>query len=221
MLFHKIQGAGGAAEKQIAYVGSVTMTRSNASTWSLNVLSVASPGDLVVIAFTFMDKADSTWSWTGMPFTAIYNETDETLVGTYVGYRFVGAGDTNPSPSGVGSGNWESLSVVASVFEGVTGYVNRAFTFASTPGAADPPNLTANGDLWITTAHFEDTLRRLDIAPSGYTLADEAYKTSPPGYSSTGIAYKIDTLSSDNPGVWGSNDGSINTENRTTTITFT
>ena len=209
--------------KPPAYVGAIVKEGYTANNWSLNVMSIASPGDLVVIAFTLDTYPDSSWSWSGMDITAVENRTGSSNPGSYVGYKFVEAGDSNPEPVGVGNGNWRPLNVVAAVFEGVTGYVSAASAGNSWSGTPNPPSLTANGDLWVCTGHLEDDIRELDVAPSGYTLAGSAFYNNPagPAIATTGIAYKISTLTSDDPGNWGSSQGTLNDSWRATTMAFT
>lgn len=218
MLWHKVQG--GKFSDPPAYVGSVDAAHSSAGGWSLDVMSIASTGDLVVIAFTFDGKADSVWSWSGMNITAMDDQTASTSPGAYVGYGFVQAGDSNPVPVGVSSTNWAGLSVVAAVFEGVTGYVADLSTGNRWSGTPNPPALTADGNLWICSGHFEDDPRELNVPPSGYTLAGSSYYSSSQ-ISTTALAYKISTLSADDPGLWGSTDGGFYDAWRATTAAFT
>jgi DMSO/TMAO reductase YedYZ molybdopterin-dependent catalytic subunit len=98
--------------RPVEYVGSVTKTANSSSGWdtpaeALDVLGVASEGDLVVIAFSFEDGDDSSWSWVGMSFTPIFDGTGVKDPGYYVGYKVVESGDSNPYVSGVGVGKWE------------------------------------------------------------------------------------------------------------------
>lgn len=205
MLWHKAIGAGGTGGGVVEYIGSVTKAGNDGRSWdtsgeALDVLSIAQTGDLVVIAFSFAIDADSTWSWVGMDFTSVYDVTSATNPGAYVGRRIVQAGDSNPYVSGV-SGNWGSLSIVASVFRGVTNYENRSTSVGFT-GLPNPPSLTANGKLWIATGHLDDDAVTNWTAPTNYTLADYAVGTGE-NRSSTVVAYRIESLSSDNPDAFG------------------
>lgn len=191
----------------IEYIGSVTARYDSAGDWGnaspLDVLSIAQTGDLVVIAFSFDNDADDTWSWVGMSFAQILNATDSVGPGAYAGYRFVQAGDSNPYVSGA-SGSWEPLSVVASVFRYVNFFVNGSASSGSI-GMPNPPSLTASGRIYVITGHIDDDLVTDWTAPANYTLA--AYETSDPvlapQISSTAIAYRIADLTTDNPAAFG------------------
>lgn len=186
----------------IEYVGSVTGSYNRSQNWdesgeALDVLSVASEGDLVVIALTF-DGSPAAVSWEGMAFTAIEDKTAD--LGYYLGYRSVQAGDANPYLN-IGSGKWTGTSVVAAVFSNVGSYGSKASTTGGS-GLPNPPNLTASGDLWIASGHLTgDTVTDFS-APSGYTLADQETGSYLVKKSSTVLAYKIDSLSSDDPGAF-------------------
>jgi hypothetical protein len=189
----------------IEYIGSVTKTASNAQGWdtsgeSLDVISVAQTGDLVVIAFTFNGSGDFTWSWNGMTFSAIDDDTGRNICGSYVGYRFVQSGDSNPYVTGVSIGGWPNLSIVASVFRGAGSFVSSSSDRGSS-GMPNAPLLTSNGALWVATGHIEDSVTDWS-APSGYELASFSNLASL-NPSSTAIAYKVANLSSDNPNVFG------------------
>ena len=202
-LARKLMAAAGGG---IQYIGSVTKVANSEGDWdtvpeALDVLSIAETGDLVVIAFSFDSGADATWFWgnEGMSFTAVWNNTGATNPGAYVGYRFVQAGDEDPYVSGVSTNSWGGLTIVASVFRGVSSYENDNNANGAS-GMPDPPNLTAAGNLWIATGHLDDDAVTNWGAPTNYTLA--AYAASPAGddnRSSTAIAYRIESLASDNP----------------------
>jgi hypothetical protein len=216
MLDRLFLSSGGAPE----YIGSVTAEYGRGDKWDadepLDVLSIAQTGDLVVIAFSFEDSAESIWSWVGMNFTQILNATNNENPGAYVGYRFVQSGDANPYVSGVGE-NWDELSVVASVFRGVSSFSSGSSSNDSS-GMPDPPSLTTTGALWVITGHVIGSLITNWGAPANYTLAD--FQNSGVGaedYSSTAIAYRIETLSSDNPGAF---TGSGNGQWRATTSAY-
>lgn len=220
MIWHKVLGAGG--NVAIEYVGSVTKSANDSSSWdssgeALDVLSIAQAGDLVVIAFSFDASSDSTWDWEGMTFSAVYDATGSINPGAYVGYRFVEAEDTNPYVSGLsGFGEWADLSIVASVFRNVSSFVGSA-NGSSSSGMPNPPGLGAFGGLWIATGHIDDDVFTNWAAPANYTLA--AYETN--GFSargsSTAVAYRIESLTSDNPAAFG---GSGSDEWRATTVAF-
>jgi hypothetical protein len=151
-----------------------------------------------------------------MNFTQILNATNNENPGAYVGYRFVQSGDANPYVSGVGE-NWEELSVVASVFRNASSFSGGA-TAAGSSGMPDPPSLTTTGALWVITGHLDDDDDIVTdwAAPANYTLA--AFETSgTTSGSSTAIAYRIETLSSDNPGAF---TGSGNDQWRATTSAY-
>jgi hypothetical protein len=148
-----------------------------------------------------------------MSFSEIYNSTSSQNPGSFVGYRFVQAGDANPYHN-LDDEYWEGLSVVASVFRGVSGFVNSAVAFGSI-GMPNPPSLTASGGLWISTGHLDDDSVTM-TAPSGWELSGaEDYSGSPS--SSTAIAYKIAEQTSDNPGGFG---GGGNDDWRAVTAVF-
>jgi len=210
---------GAVSASQIQYIGSVKKAAASevdldTSGEALNVLSIAQTGDLVVIAFTFESNQDSTWSWAGMSFTAINNQTGQSNPGAYVGYRFVQSGDSNPYVINTNNEAWKPLPIVASVFRNVNSYVsgNSAVSVGTMP---NPPSLTANGNLWIATGHMVKEAFSTWTAPTNYTLAD--YETYTPPDTRTAIAYRIASLTSDDPGVFG---GSDDKEWRATTAAF-
>lgn len=202
MLWQKAIGAKIAAAG-LSFVGSVTKNAADEGDWdtpaeALDVLSVASTGDLVVIAFSFDSDSDSSWSWNGMTFTELFDDTGAVSPGAFVGYRFVEAGDANPYVTGVSTGRWDGLSIVASVFSSVGAFVGTADD-ADNTGNPNPPALTASGDLWVITGHLDDDAVTDWAAPANYTLAGSEIGEGSGGDSSTVIAYRIETLSSDNP----------------------
>lgn len=194
------------ASSSIRYVGSVTAGKDRGvDDWvtsgdALDVLSVASAGDLVVIAFTFEGGADSSWSWVGMPFTTIYDLTGNS---TYVGYRVVESGDTNPYVSGITTGGWRGLSIVAAVFRAAS-YVSFINNNDNT-GMPNPPSLTATGSMCVATGHLKGSEGGTWTAPSGYSLAGYQNHTYVAGAESsgTGIAYKKGRFTSIDPGAFG------------------
>ena len=216
MLWHKVQGAGGVGGGggSIEYIGSVTASIPRGDTgWNTpgegpDILSIAETGDLVVIAFSFDSGRDGSWNWEGMPFSAVNNATAAlTAIGAYVGYRFVEAGDTNPYVSGLsGFGAWTDLSIVASVFRNASSFVASA-NDSSTSGMPNPPSLTASGGLWIATGHIDDDVVTNWVAPANYTLAASETNGSSETASSTAVAYRIESLASDDPAAFsGSGD---------------
>lgn len=201
MLFQKLLGTN-ASGSNIAYIGSVTKTAADESGWdqsaeALNVLSIAQTGDLVVIAFSLAASGNISWSWAGMSFTSTFNRTDTTNPGTYVGYRFIQSGDSNPYVTGLNSGDWAGLSIVASVFRNVNGYVSVQNSSGAT-GLPDPPSLTATGKLGVITGHIDNDAVTNWGAPSGYTLASSTSITGG-NQSSTVIAYQIGSFTSQTP----------------------
>jgi len=203
--------------RPVEYVGSVTKTANSSSGWdtpaeALDVLGVASEGDLVVIAFSFEDGDDSSWSWVGMSFTPIFDGTGVKDPGYYVGYKVVESGDSNPYVSGVGVGRWELLSVVASVFSNATTLGGSSQKTATSGGNLPyPPSLTASGRLWIVTGHIDvagTADGQISTSPASYTLAGKATKSQSSSKSTTGIFYKIEDLDSDNPGAFNVNASS-------------
>jgi len=196
-------GAGVSANPSAEYVGSVTKSALNSTDFdtaeeSLDVLSIAEVGDLVVIAITTDTSGDDTFSWEGMPFSNIYTLMATGNPNVYVGYRVVQAGDTNPYVSGVSG--WDYLSIVASVFRNANTYLG--YQVASGTGLPDPPSLAASGRLWVITGHLDDDHVTDWVAPSNYTLAASEISAGSvaSGASSTVLAYRIEDLSSDDPG---------------------
>lgn len=181
--------------------GFFTKAVGDGSAWNsgnvLDVLSRANEGDLVVIAFS-ADGSTTSWSWQGMSFTAIENLTNQASPGTYVGYRIVQAGDSNPYLGG-SSGDLKDLTAIAAVFQPTyttfenSGYSNGYGT------SLDPPSVTATAGLWIITGHLDDDPNATFTMPSGYTLIGAA--GDPSVTSSTCICYKEESLTSENPGV--------------------
>jgi len=203
MLWHKAIGAGVKPQGPVEYIGSVTKSADDAQNWdaaeeSLDILSIAETGDLVVIAFSFDGPADGTFSWNGMPFTPIYSQTSATTPGRYVGFRRVQADDENPFVSDVTAGTWADLSIVASVFRNAFSLSGNEIA-TSTTGMPNPPALTANGRLWVITGHLDDDVVTDWVAPANYTLADYEVNGSSNAASSTAIAYRIEDLTSDDP----------------------
>jgi len=203
------------------YIGSVTKNVNSGGNWAssanaLNVLSIAQTGDMVVIAFTFYQNAAS-WSWAGMSFTTIYNYTFGPGTPTgFIGFKVVAPGDANPylNLSGFPLSN---LTVVASVFRNVTSLQGNNVSAISSGSATDPPALTASGRLWVTSALVGGATRTNMTAPSTYTLGASVWQGSDPNASTTTTAYKIATLSSDNPGAFG---GSPSGDSRGITLAF-
>ena len=197
MLWHKAQGAGGAGGG-IEYIGSVTKAAHDDIDWNSSgeapdVMSLASVGDLVVIAFTADNyEAEGSLNFAGMSFTQVF--FDDFPAGVYVGYRFVQSGDANPYLSGYDNEIGE-ISSVLSVFRGVSSFVDSGSNAQDT-GFPEPPSLTANGNLWIATGHIDDDLVDNFGVASPYTMADSEYYWWDGGGSSTAIAYRIETLSS-------------------------
>ena len=181
--------------------GFVTKAVVNGSSWNsgnvLDVLSRANEGDLVVIAFS-ADGSTTSWSWQGMSFTAIENLTNQAAPGTYVGYRIVQAGDSNPYLGGSAPDDLKNLTAIAAVFQPTyTTFENSGYSNGS--GASlDPPSVTATADLWIITGHLDDDPNATFTMPSGYTLIGAA--GDPSVTSSTCIGYKKESLTSENPG---------------------
>jgi len=180
--------------------GFVTKAVQSGEDWDfgnvLDVLSIADEGDLVVIAFS-VDNSTTSWSWQGMPFTAIQNLTNQSSPGTYVGYRIVQTGDSNPYLGG-SSSNLVKLTAIAAIFKSTyTTFENSDYSNGGS-SSLDPPSVTATADLWIITGHLDDDSNSTFTAPSGYTLIGTA--GSPAVGSGTCICYKEESLTSENPG---------------------
>jgi len=180
--------------------GFVTKAVSDGSYWNsgnvLDVLSIADEGDLVVIAFS-VDNSTTSWSWQGMSFTAIENLTNQASPGTYVGYRIVQAGDSNPYLGGSSFG-LQKLTAIAAIFKPTyTTFENSGYSNGSGI-SLDPPSVTATAGLWIITGHLDDDFNSTFTAPSGYQLIGTA--GDPSVGSGTCICYKQESLTSENPG---------------------
>ena len=181
--------------------GFVTKAVSGGDNWDsgnvLDVLSVAEEGDLVVIAFS-ADNSDTGWSWEGMSFTAIEDLTSQERPGTYVGYKIVTAGDSNPYLGG-SSYNLSQITAIAAIFEPTyTTFENSGYSSSSGGTSLDPPSITATADLWIITGHLDDDANATFTPPSGYELIGTAGAADI--NSSTCICYKEESLTSENPG---------------------
>ena len=214
MMTKSVQSVGSSVE----YIGYATNSWANGGSWTssnpLDVLSVAEVGDLVVVAIMFDAAEDNTWSWGGMNINEIYDGTNDRQPGAYVGYKIVEATDQNPYISGVSTG-WDPVVAIASVFRGISSFVNYGLS-SGISAMPNPPALTANGDLWVITGHLDDDLVSM-TAPANYTLsASETVGSSNDG-GSLAIAYRIETLTSDDPAVFG---GGGTDDWKATTITF-
>lgn len=202
--------AGVTASIPVEYVGSVTksverFTDFDTPEKSLDVLSVAEVGDLVVLAMSSDTGSDTSFSWEGMAFSAAYNQMNYTNPNRYVGYLVVGEGDANPYVSGFATNFFGSrfLSIVASVFRYAKTPTGNEIAWAGS-GMPSPPSLSANGRLWVITGHLDDDQVIDWAAPSNYTLGASEISAGNPGAgaSSTAIAYRIENLNSDDPGAF-------------------
>lgn len=181
--------------------GFVTKAVTTGSDWNsgnvLDVLSVAEEGDLVLIAFS-ADNSTTSWSWEGMSFTDIENVTSSSNPGTYVGYRIVQAGDSNPYLGG-SSSLFGHLTVIAAIFSPVFTTFENSNVSNGSGTNLNPPAVTATASLWIITGHLDDDPNATFTMPSGYTLIGAA--GDPSVTSSTCIGYKEESLTSEDPGV--------------------
>lgn len=211
----------GGGSGAVGYVGYVTKEVSDATGFdtsgeALDVLSVASVGDLVVIAFALANAPDNTWSWNGMSFTSIFDNTDQNNPGNYVGYRIVEEGDSNPYITGVTSGSWDGLTVMAAVFRNATTLSGSAQ--ASGSGLPDPPSLTADGTLYVCVGHTDNDYPSW-TAPANYTLVGWNLIDTGSGDSSTMMAFRLaDLLTTDDPASFGG--GSSSSTYRSATLAF-
>jgi len=228
MLWSKAIGAGGTfggGAGPIEHIGSIGFTPNptDGRGWDApgegpDVLSLASVGDLVVIAFSFdlFALAPVNWSWGGMAISEIANLTNLDNPGTFVGYRIVQPGDTNPYLVGVG-GSFFGLSVVVSVFRNAASFVSSSVSSGSS-GMPNPASVASAGSLWLATAHFDaTTLFTLNvIAPTNYTLAIVQGAGGGNG-SGSAISYRIEGLSSEDPAAY---TGNVNKPWRSITAAF-
>jgi len=191
------------SQQGLEYIGSVTKAADdvgdfNTPAEAIDVLSVASVNDLVVIAFSFDDSGRPSFTWSGMDFTEIYYSGTGENTGYYVGYHKVQSGDANPYIGDIGSFNFYGLSIVAAVFSGRSTLKGSA-SATGTGANADPPNLTQSGSLWVATAHADGVDTSASAPPSGFTMAGTVGANHVGDRSMTAIAYKIENQSSDNP----------------------
>jgi hypothetical protein len=207
MLWHKIQGAGGLVQDAPlpTFVGGVFSSANLSSPLNeLSVASISDPGDLVVVALS-SDNSMSSPSWDGLALTEIlFNGSANPSA--YVGWGIQPDppvdvyGTTSPFSGG---GAYVSL---AAVFRGADTLVNSGAASGSS-GMPNPPSVAASAQLWVATAHLDDDPITFG-APTSYTIATQGEKTSGFSRVSGAIAYRIQNLSSDNPGAFTGEDGS-------------
>lgn len=202
MITTKIMGAGGTIGG-LAPAASVTVTYDDWSSASdpIDVLSVADVGDLVVLAVS-ADTSFYSPIFNGMSFTAVKNTFDiSNFPSVYVGYRVVQAGDSNPylgNDSGLVVGR--RVSAVAAVIPGASVYVDFS-EGSGNSSSLNPGSLTATASYWVFTAHVDDDVGVVFTPPSGYSMLGTATDDPPlSGRSSTGIALKVASLTSETPG---------------------
>lgn len=198
MLADKLRAA--SLTKPPIFVGSVTKTAATASGWdtageSLDVMSIAEIGDLVVISFAFDTNNDDIFTWNGMVFTNTYNGTGSSTRGGYVGYRFVEAGDSNPYVTGA---TWSGLSITASVFRNVGPRIDGNLGLGSF-GMPSTPSISGTGRLRVYSAIIDGASVSDWAAPPNYTLAATSSYLVSSVASSTATAYRIQFLTSDSP----------------------
>ena len=186
------------------------------------IIAAGSVGDLVVLAWTFDAGADNAWSFdsAAITITDFANFTNFTGPGLYVGYGFIGSGDSDPylTLGTVETSDWRGGSYCAAIFSGVDSFIAGSTDAFSSTGMPNANSLTPGGspELYVTTAHIDDDNITF-TAPSGWTLAAERGYSSSGYTSSTGIAYKITSNSSENAGTWG---GGGNDANNAWTLAF-
>ena len=186
------------------------------------IIAAGSVGDLVVLAWTFDAGADNAWSFDpdAISITTAQDGTQYIGPGLYVGYGFIGSGDLDPHLllGTVETSDWRGGSYCAAIFSGVDAYLGKSGDAFLGSGMPNPGNLTPGGSpaLYVTTAHIDDDNINF-TAPSGWTLAAERGYSNGGYVSSTGIAYKISTASSEDAGVWG---GGGNDANNAFTFAF-
>lgn len=174
------------------YIGSRVYGVSNVNDYPLTFsVAGAQAGDLIIFAMTFEVDGDSTWTWTGIPFTDIYDATGNDNPGAYVGYAFWDGVTTNISVSGVGSGDWNRQATIVSVFRNVSTLVNSAVDTGFL-GSPNPPAVSGAGRLHIATGHLDDDNVNM-TAPSGWTRA-AAIAEGGANSASTVIAYNFSGL---------------------------
>lgn len=124
------------------------------------------PGDTCIAYFSFDNSNDGSWNWAGLPFTAIFNESNDTNPGAYVGIATWTGASANPYITGLSSNRWQGLSMGVSVFRNLGAYLGIAsqnmddFPYES-------PGLSTTGlgaQTWFTTAHM-DNYARTDLIP--------------------------------------------------------
>jgi len=204
--------AGADGSVGITFKGGVTRAENtihtvNSSGEAVDVLSVASVGDLVVVAVS-VGKVIFSYTeieWGGMPFTQLETFTNPASYreSYYLGYRVVEAGDSNPYLTTY-AGYSASVTIVCGVFGGDWSSVSAASSAQN--NGLTPPSLSFSGNLWINSLHLGDSSDAATTPPSGYTEVGEIEDTTSGGYTTyyttTSLAYKIATSSSETPGAF-------------------
>jgi len=210
---------GSLKNSETTYIGHEGKTSGAIISWdspgeSFNVLSTASVGDFVVIAFSFSSDPDSVWSWGGMSFTPIYDGTGQNDPGYYVGYKTIESGDSDPYIVGVSTGDWQNLSIGALVFSGVNELKGSSQDLSASGGNnPNPPLLNARGKLFVATSHVRLSTASdglITAGPSGYSSGVTVTEKSGAFGTSTGLFYKIEDSDSEDPGSFSVNASSSN-----------
>jgi len=197
-------GAGGGG---ITFKGGVSVAAQEAGGFdssgeALDIMSIASTGDLAIVAMTSDANTSSGGTWNGFTPTDVVSDMGDSTVATYLGYRFIQAGDANPYVSGLSTSARIGLTVAGAVFGGVGSYVSSATGGSGSSGMPDPPYLGATGDLYIAVGHLDDD-NVTASAMADYTLAVTVGATLSYGATTTAIAYRIVSDTSQSPAAFG------------------
>ena len=200
--------------QDVLFVGSQTFTNVDGNFSETLSISGLAAGDLLLIAVSFGNGADGSWSWDtssgGVNFTNILDQGGVSNPGAVVAYDTYNGTDTRVATTGVSSSLWNIQSVVIVAFRGVSTLVNDNAASGSS-GMPNGPAVSGAGKLHIVTGHSESTVDM--TAPSGWTLAARQ-KFESGTDSNTAIAYNFDGLS--NPAAFGG--GGSNVWRATTTV---
>ena len=186
----------------ITFVGSITKevfagTNFNTPAESIDVLSVASVGDLVVLSLTAATNTNNATTFGGMPMATIRDDHLSSVPASFLGYRIVQAGDSNPYlSSNTGFYRFLRLGIIAAVFRGASGVVGASEVANNSSGMPDPPSATSNDSLRVIVGHLKASNVTM-TAPAGFNLSGAA------GTTSSAIAYQIDNFGTVNPAAFG------------------
>jgi len=188
----------GAAGRPFQYVGSASIDAVDETGWDAtgegpDVLAIAQTGDLVVLQAGY--GLGSTGAVVGgMAFTDVYSTASG-----YIGYAFVSSGDENPYLT---SGTADMITVLCTVWRGVSS-VNGFASAAATDGLPpNPPNVAAQSGAWIALGSVNE-IGISFTAPTNYTYAGEKI-VAVQDYYQHASAYREFVAASEDPARFGS-----------------